>query len=325
MDLRVFYAHADADEMCHWSSASAAQRAGKRLFPCSIVHGHTGEYVMRNGKMNIGIFDSGIGGMTLLHQAVVLMPHENFIFYADTDHVPYGTKTPEQVISYVDTVIRFMAGHDCKAVVIACNTATAVAAELMRSRYETIPIIGIEPAVKPAVAESEGKRVLVVATPLTVHEKKLRKLVERVDDEHLVDLLELPRLVEFAECGEFVSGRVTAYLAESLSGYALDEYGELVLGCTHFNYFKDTFQRLMPPQIHMIDGSMGTVRQLMRVLDRKHELLEPELVEDGGIDWELIKNDICIRYFESGREITDRAKLDTFRQLHERLEIMRKI
>lgn len=275
--------------------------------------------------MNIGIFDSGIGGITLLHQAVMLMPHENFIFYADTDHVPYGTKTREQVISYVDAVIRFMAEHDCKAVVIACNTATAVAAELMRSRYAALPIIGIEPAVKPAVAESEGKRVLVVATPLTVHEKKLKKLVERVDGEHLVDMLELPGLVEFAERGEFESDRVTAYLTKRLSACALDKYGELVLGCTHFNYFKDTFRELLPSQIHMIDGSLGTVRQLMRVLDRRHELVEPELIADGGNNWELIKNDICVRYFESGREITDAERISVFRQLHERLEKMRKI
>lgn len=273
--------------------------------------------------MNIGIFDSGIGGLTLLHQAMVLMPQENFIFYADTDHVPYGTKTREQVVAYVDGVIRFMAEHDCKAVVIACNTATAVAAQLMRRKYQLLPIIGIEPAVKPAVAESEGKRVLVVATPLTVHEKKLRKLVERVDDEHLVDLLELPGLVEFAERGEFVSDSVTAYLQERLSGYVLDQYGELVLGCTHFNYFKDTFRALIPPQIHIIDGSLGTVRQLMRVLDAKHALLEP-VADDGG-NWEHYKNDICVRYFESGREITDRAKLETIKRLHERLEKMRNI
>ncbi|MDE7418147.1 MAG: glutamate racemase [Lachnospiraceae bacterium] len=273
--------------------------------------------------MYIGIFDSGIGGMTLLHQAMVLMPHENFIFYADTDHVPYGTKTREQVTSYVDEVIRFMMGRDCKAVVIACNTATAVAAELMRSRYESLPIIGIEPAVKPAVAESMGKRVLVVATPLTVHEKRLRKLVERVDDGHLVDLLELPGLVEFAESGEFVSDNVTAYLQERLSGYTLDDYRELVLGCTHFNYFKDTFRALIPPQVHMIDGSLGTIRQLMRVLDSRQELLDP--LPEAGVDWELVKNNICVRYFESGREITDAVKLDTIRQLHERLEKMRKI
>ncbi len=258
--------------------------------------------------MCIGIFDSGIGGMTLLHQALVLMPQENFIFYADTDHVPYGTKSREQVVSYVDEVIRFMLAKKCKAVVIACNT------EQMRSKYRDFPIIGIEPAVKPAVAESDGKRVLVVATPLTVHEKRLQKLVERVDDEHLVDLLELPGLVEFAERGEFVSARVTAYLQEKFGGYALEQYGELVLGCTHFNYFKDTFRALLPQGIHIIDGSLGTVRQLMRVLAAKGALAPRTAEEAAGGQ---------VRYFASGREILEADRLERIRKLHERLEQMR--
>lgn len=120
--------------------------------------------------MNIGIFDSGIGGMTLLHQALVMLPDESYIFYADTDNAPYGTKSREQVIALVDDVMRFMTMHDCKAVVIACNTATAAAAEIMRQKYP-VPIIGIEPAVKPAIKESHGKRVIVAATPLTVRRK----------------------------------------------------------------------------------------------------------------------------------------------------------
>lgn len=270
--------------------------------------------------MNIGIFDSGIGGMTLLHQAMVLMPHEKFIFYADTDHVPYGTKSKEQVISYVDGVIQFMVAHECKAVVIACNTATAVAAEPMRSKYE-LPIIGIEPAVKPAVAESEGKRVMVVATPLTVREEKLRNLVQRVDDAHLVDLLALPRLVEFAERGEFASEAVTEYLREQFLGYDLEQYGELVLGCTHFNFFKDTFRKLMPKQVHMIDGSLGAVRQLARILESRGELAVP--LTERAENWETNKYDTSVRYFESGREMQDIDKLHYMDSLHERLEKMR--
>lgn len=279
----------------------------------------------RGFDMNIGIFDSGIGGLTLLHQAIMLMPQENFLFYADTDHVPYGTKSREQVISYVDEVIQFMISHDCKAVVIACNTATAVAADLMRARYPLFPIIGIEPAVKPAVEESAGKRVMVVATPLTVHEKKLQKLVERVDDAHLVDLVELPRLVTFAECGEFVSDQVTAYLRERFAGYQLEQYGELVLGCTHFNYFKDTFQTLMPPHLHIIDGSLGTVRQLMRVLNAKGLLALPQTKTDTDYNWEAQKKEICVSYYASGHLITDALRLNTIQRLHERLELMRKI
>ncbi|HBV83837.1 MAG: glutamate racemase [Lachnospiraceae bacterium] len=277
--------------------------------------------------MNIGIFDSGIGGLTLLHQAIMLMPQENFLFYADTDHVPYGTKSREQVISYVDEVIRFMISHDCKAVVIACNTATAVAAELMRDRYDCIPIIGIEPAVKPAVEESAGKRVMVVATPLTVHEKKLKKLVERVDDAHLVDLVELPGLVAFAECKEFVSDRVTAYLRKQFNNYTLEQYGELVLGCTHFNFFKDTFQTLMPPHVHIIDGSLGTVRQLMRVLNSKGLLSASQIkaTQKESNDWETLKNNICVKYYTSGHLVTDPLQLNTIQHLHERLELMRKI
>lgn len=259
--------------------------------------------------MNIGIFDSGIGGMTLLHQAMITLPQENYIFYADIDHVPYGTKTKEQVVSYVDEVMQFMIAHDCKAVVIACNTATSVAAEVMREKYQ-IPIIGIEPAVKPAVEQSAGKRVMVVATPLTIQEEKLKNLVEKVDDDHLVDLLPLPRLVSFAEQGEFDTPQVEEYLREMLSSFSLEKYGELVLGCTHFNYFKDGFRKLLPKHVRMIDGTTGTINQLKRVL------------ENSG---QLETNEGTVRYFGSGREWIEEQDLKRMEMLHKRLENMRNI
>ena len=256
--------------------------------------------------MNIGIFDSGIGGMSVLHQALSTLPHENYIFYADTDHVPYGTKSKEQVISYVDEIVQFMLDHDCKAVVIACNTATSVAAALMRKKY-TIPIIGIEPAVKPAVEQSNGRRVMVVATPLTIHEEKLKNLVDRGDNAHHVDLLALPQLVTFAEREEFNSPQVEAYLRDVLSPYDLSAYGELVLGCTHFNYFKDSFRKIMPAQVQIIDGNTGIVKQLKRVLESMDGLEQAE----GSV-----------RYFMSGREVTDEKLLARMDRLHARLEEM---
>ena len=269
-------------------------------------------------EMNIGIFDSGIGGMTLLCEALAELPMENYIFYADTDHVPYGTKSKEEVIGFVDEVMRFMTAHDCKAVVIACNTATAVAAEKMRRKYD-IPIIGIEPAVKPALAASHGKRVLVAATPLTVREKKLRKLVERVDYSHLVDLIALPRLVEFAEHGDFDTGKAREYLRQELSGYNLENYGELVLGCTHFNFFKDTFRQLLPADVALIDGSDGTIRHLKEVLAGRGEL------EIGRGQAAPREYDTNVRYFCSGRELTTQAELEYMHRLHERLERMHNI
>jgi len=259
--------------------------------------------------MNIGVFDSGIGGMTLLHQAMVTLPEENYIFYADTDHVPYGTKTKEQVLGYVDEILSFLVAHDCKAVIIACNTATSVAAAAMREKY-AIPIIGIEPAVKPAVEHSAGKRVMVTATPLTIREEKLRNLVARVDDEHLVDLLPLPELVTFAERGEFTSPLVRDYLARELAPYKLGDYAELVLGCTHFNYFKDTLRALLPDSVRIIDGSEGSVNQLRRILEARR-LLE----HNAG----------TIRYYASGRELTAPDELEHINRLQERLEKMRKI
>ncbi len=259
--------------------------------------------------MNIGIFDSGIGGITLLHQALRTLPKENYIFYADVDHVPYGTKTKEQVIEYVDEIIGFMVEHDCKAVVIACNTATSVAAALMREKYR-IPIIGIEPAVKPAVEQHSGKRVMVIATPLAVREEKLKNLVARVDSEHMVDLLALPRLVNFAEAGEFGTAAVENYLREELAPYDLTNYSELVLGCTHFNYFKDSYAKIFGNQIHMIDGSEGTVNQLKRVLKKENKLEE---------------NEGRVRYFESGREIVSTEGLERINKLHRRLDEMKKL
>lgn len=259
--------------------------------------------------MNIGIFDSGIGGISVLHQAMISLPKENYIFYADTDHVPYGTKNKEQIIDYVDRIMRFMIEYECKAVVIACNTATAAAAKVMRDRYP-IPIIGIEPAVKPAVEQSAGKRVMVIATPLTIKEEKLKNLVDRIDDTHLVDLVPCPKLVEFAEKGIFNTQEVEDYIKETLSGYDMTQYGEFVLGCTHFNYFKDTYQKLFPKTVRMIDGNEGTINQLRRVLETKGMLEEA----DGKV-----------RYFTSGREVTDKEMLQKIAQLHDRLEKMRTI
>ena len=183
--------------------------------------------------MRIALFDSGYGGLTVLSHARRVLPSEEFIFYADRDHVPYGTKSVPAVRGFVRTAFRFLIEQQrADAVVVACNTATSVAVDEMRRLYD-VPIIGMEPAVKFALDRDGAHRVLVTATPLTVKGKKMQRLLGRVDKAHLVDLLALPELVSFAERLEFRSPAVRTYLEKELAPYDLEAYSSLVLGCTH--------------------------------------------------------------------------------------------
>jgi len=213
----------------------------------------------------IGVFDSGIGGLSVLQEAMTVLPGERFIYYADEAHVPYGEKTREEISGYVQEAVGFLLERQVDAIVIACNTATSVAAEALRKRYR-LPIIGMEPAIKRAIDLYGDKKVLAAATPITVKGEKMRLLVEKVDKHHLVDLVALPGLVRFAENGNFETETVAGYLREALGERDWDEYSSLVLGCTHFNYFKDAFRRVLPETIHFVDGNAGTVAQLVRRL-----------------------------------------------------------
>lgn len=223
--------------------------------------------------MRIALFDSGLGGLTVLSEAVKQLPEEDFLFFADTLHAPYGTKTKEQVQDFVRESLDQILREDIKALVIACNTATSAAAEELRQEYR-FPIIGMEPAVKPAVEmnRNTGKRVLVAATPLTLHQSKYAQLVSRVDDHSIVDSLPLPELVAYCEAMQFDPGVMTAYFEEKFAPYDLNDYGTLVLGCTHFPFYKPLLSRILPAHMEIIDGSRGTVRRLRSVLAEQKRL-----------------------------------------------------
>jgi len=220
--------------------------------------------------MTIGIFDSGIGGLTVLSEAMRRIPTEDYVFLADTLHVPYGTKSKEEVQSYILDSVYHMMKFDIDALVIACNTATSIAVELLRERYPNIPIIGMEPAVKPAVEmnTSTGRRVLVFATPLTLSLPKYYALITRVDDNGIVDSLPMEKLVPFCENMQFHGEEVKQYFIDKLAPYKLNDYGMIVLGCTHYPYFKPVLQEILPTHIGIVDGSVGTVRRLAAQLHR---------------------------------------------------------
>lgn len=221
--------------------------------------------------MKVGFFDSGIGGITVLNTAIKMIPEADYIYYADTENVPYGTKSKKEVKSYVFKAVEFLIDCEIDALVIACNTATSIAVKALRSKY-SVPIIGMEPAVKPAVERVKQKKVLVTATPLTIKEDKFHNLVKTIGATGIVDALALPKLVDFAEDFIFSKNIINSYLKEKLADYNLKEYGTLVLGCTHFSFYKSFFKELLPNNIEVIDGNYGTVRHL------KNRLIEREII-----------------------------------------------
>jgi glutamate racemase len=222
---------------------------------------------MNRREKPIAVFDSGAGGVSVLRELVRLMPQENYIYYGDSLNAPYGTKSTEAVRELtVDNISRLI-DMGAKEAVIACNTATSAAVSVLRQMYPDIPIIGLEPAVKPAASAAEGGRVLVMATELTLREEKLRKLMERCNDKADVILLPCPELVEFAEAGITDSPELSTYLNRILAPY-LDNVNAIVLGCTHFPLLRDAIQSAAKG-IRLFDGGEGAAREAKRQLEKR--------------------------------------------------------
>jgi len=273
--------------------------------------------------MRVAIFDSGVGGLTVLEDAIRRVPSADFLYFADTDNVPYGTKSKEEVRRLTVEAAKFIADLGTDVLVIACNTATSAAASELRHRF-SFPVVAMEPAVKPAVTRrisAEGrlslnadKRVLVAATPLTLREEKFQRLVASLDTEGIVDPLPLPELVDFAERLEFSDSPVLSYLRKATIGQDLGLYSTVVLGCTHFLFFRPQFRSLFPPDTEIIDGNEGTVSQLIRTMEGLK-----------GINRERSVSPFPGRvlYFESMRPVTDPPALERFRRLRERYALVR--
>lgn len=222
----------------------------------------------------IGIFDSGLGGISVAKEIHALLPHENIIFYGDSAHAPYGVRSTEDVQKLSMNVANTLIEQGAKAIVIACNTATSAAAELMRSSY-SIPIIGMEPALKLAcdLGAGQPQHVIVTATELTLREKKFATLMERFAQTHTIEKQPCPELVDIIENGYFEDAdRVNATLHHYLDAYPLDSVNSIVLGCTHFTYYHDYFRALVPQHVRIVDGNEGTARHVRDVLAERDEL-----------------------------------------------------
>lgn len=256
--------------------------------------------------MKVGVFDSGMGGLTVLKEALDQLPQLDYVYYADSNYAPYGTQSKEEVLEHCHRVVQFLLEQKVDVIVVACNTATSIAIESLRKTY-FIPIIGIEPAVKPAIEQAKKVkgRVLVTATPLTIKNPKLKQLIQTHHGEPWCDLLALPKLVEWAETMDFSEEEVEAYLEEELRPFNPTAYTHVVLGCTHFPLFKSSFKKVMGESVQLMDGGKGVVRQLAN-----HLSFETQRVKRIGEyvfyrDEERLTENDLLSYFERLMESVD--------------------
>jgi len=220
----------------------------------------------------VGVFDSGVGGISVLRALTRLMPHESFVYYGDSANAPYGEKSRDQILRRSRDIVDMLLDEGCKAIVIACNTATSAAAAQLRQEL-SVPIIGMEPALKPAaLMEGEGK-VLVMATRVTLALPKFETLMERFGQDAV--RVPCPGLMECVEAGELSGPKVEGLLSELLKPWLNTPVKAVVLGCTHYPFLRPTIARFFPPQVHLVDGNLGTARQLRRRLE------EGQLLSDG--------------------------------------------
>ena len=214
----------------------------------------------------IGVFDSGVGGISVLRHLKKLLPNERFLYYGDSANAPYGRRTTEDVQKLTLAAAEKMVVQGLKALVVACNTATAAAIHELRRKYPELIVIGIEPALKPAADQFPGGRIGVMATAVTLREEKFDKLLHRFDSETTVYKIPAPGLVELVESGKADTGEADALLCDILRPY-MGKLDALVLGCTHYPLAAKAIRRVLGPRVVLLDGGEGTARETKRRLE----------------------------------------------------------
>ncbi|NWC10429.1 glutamate racemase [Pseudomonas agarici] len=214
----------------------------------------------------IGVFDSGIGGLSVLNEIATLLPHESLLYVADCGHIPYGEKSPEYIRRRCEVISGFLREQGAKALVIACNTATVAGVADLRQRYPDWPLVGMEPAVKPAAAATRSGVVGVLATTGTLQSAKFAALLDRFAADVRVVTQPCPGLVEMIESGNLRSPALRQLLASYVEPLLAAGCDTIILGCTHYPFLKPLLLELIPASISLIDTGDAVARQLQRLL-----------------------------------------------------------
>ena len=223
----------------------------------------------------IAVFDSGLGGLSVLRHLKRVMPKERYLYYGDCANAPYGTRTTQQVRELTfAAAAHLLRNYPVKALVVACNTATAAAIEDLRTKYSDLIVIGIEPAVKLAADHHPGGHIGVMATEVTLREEKFDHLFNRFNGDRIIYKIPAPGLVERIEAGMGDSEETQAFLRQLLAPY-LGTLDALVLGCTHYPFVKHNIQAILGPGTEVLHGGRGTARET------KRRLAEAGLLHEG--------------------------------------------
>lgn len=213
----------------------------------------------------IGFFDSGLGGISVLHEARRVMPNENYLFFGDNKNAPYGPRPLEEIRALSAAGIQRLLDREVKAIVIACNTATSAYADIVRAEHPELPIIGMEPALKPAHYARHGGKVIVLATDATLRLQKFERLMARYGDDAIPVVGE--GLVELVETGRAHAPEAARRMHALLDPYRHEQVDAVVLGCTHFPYLRNYVQEIFP-EAQLFDGRYGTVLRLKDQLEK---------------------------------------------------------
>lgn len=214
----------------------------------------------------VGILDSGVGGLSVTREIARQLPHEDLLYVADQAHIPYGPRPLDEIRAFSQAIAQFLLDQQAKAIVIACNTASAAALHTLRAHFPDIPIVGMEPAVKPAAEHSRARRIGVIATPATFQGQLFASLVERFAQDVQVLTQVCPGLVEQVEAGDLDGPHTEALLHTYLDPLVAAGIDTLVLGCTHYPFLMSAISRIVGPQVEVIDPSPAVARQTGRVL-----------------------------------------------------------
>ena len=218
----------------------------------------------------IGVFDSGFGGLTVLKKLVETLPSEDFIYFGDTAHLPYGSKLPEEIKRFVRDIVKFLRGFNVKLIVVACNSSSAIAMEEIKKIVD-VPVVGvIEPAVRAALKNTKSRRIGVIGTEVTIKSNAYKKAFSMANHNVKVFQKPCPLFVPLVEEG-FLDHRATYSIAE----YYLNELKErdidqLVLGCTHYPLLKKVIRKVMGEGIELVDSSIEVSKEVADILEREH-------------------------------------------------------